>query len=176
MTDTRTRIATHVSATPGIHFNALVRELNLAPGQAQYHLRDLRREEELVRERLYGKTQYYPPGYDDRERRVLALLRRETARDILCYLIEYGPARPAVVSDDLDIARSTLEWQLDRLLKQDLVEKQYGAEKRVRLVLVAPSEAARLLQEVTPSVSERLADRFVRLTDRLLSDAENGEG
>jgi predicted transcriptional regulator len=175
MTEARTHVAAHVSATPGVHFNELVEATGLAPGQVQYHLKVLEGNEELRRERLYGKTHYYPPDYDDRERRVLALLRRETARDVLLYLVEGEPARPAAVAEDLDIARSTLEWQLDRLIEQGLIEKRYGTNNRVRLILAQPSETARLLRAVVPSLPERLADRFVRLTDRLLGDVENGE-
>jgi len=175
MTDTRIRIANHVSATPGIHFSGLVHELDLASGQVQYHLRDLRASGAVRQEQLYGKTHYYPPEYDDRERRVLALLRRETARDILTYLIERGSARPAAVAEDLDIARSTLEWQLDRLIEQNLVEKRYDSHNRVRLELANPSKTARLIRDVVPSFSARMADRFVRLTDRLLDDIANTE-
>jgi predicted transcriptional regulator len=171
MSEQRARIARYVSATPGVHFNALVRELGLAPGQAQYHLRVLRKERDVVEEHLYGKTHYYPPGYGDRERRVLGLLRRETARDVLVYLLEHRSARPTAVAEDLDIARSTLEWHLDRLVEQDLVEKRYASHDHVRLVLDDPEELARLISDVDPSLIERMADRFVRLTDRLLDDA-----
>ena len=90
MTDTRTRLAKHVSATPGVHFNGLVEQSGLAPGQVQYHLRRLRADGVVRQERLYGKTHYYPPEYDDRERRALALLRRETARDVLLALLDDG--------------------------------------------------------------------------------------
>ena len=40
-TDTRERIAAHVEHNPGVHFSELVRDLDLAPGQVQYHLRRL---------------------------------------------------------------------------------------------------------------------------------------
>jgi predicted transcriptional regulator len=176
MSDQRARIADCVSATPGIHFSALVRQLDLAPGQLQYHLRTLQGERDVIEERLYGKTHYYPPGYGDRERRVLGLLRRETTRDVLVRLLKGGSARPAAVSADLDIARSTLEWHLDRLVEQDVIEKRYDAHERVRLVLADPGELARLLGEVDPSSTERMADRFVRLTDRLLDDAADRDG
>jgi predicted transcriptional regulator len=175
MTDPRARVAKHISATPGIHFNELVDQSGLAPGQVQYHLQSLRKSETVLEERLYGKTHYYPPEYDDRKRRFLALLRRETARDVLLYLVEHEPARPAAVAEDLDIARSTLEWQLDRLIEQDLIEKHYGTGNRVRLMLTNRPETAHSLREVAPSFSERMADRFVRLTDRLLGDIENDE-
>ncbi|PSP72097.1 ArsR family transcriptional regulator [Halobacteriales archaeon QS_3_64_16] len=168
MTDTRTRLAKHVSATPGVHFNRLVEQSGLAPGQVQYHLRRLRADKKVRQERLYGKTHYYPPEYDDRERRTLALLRRETAREILCYLLEHETARPMAIADHLDIARSTLEWQLDRLVEQGLVEKRYDERNRVRLSLADSREIARLLRDVAPSLADRMADRFVRLTDRLL--------
>jgi predicted transcriptional regulator len=170
MTDTRTRLAKQVAATPGIHFNGLVERSGLAPGQVQYHLRRLRADGAVHQERLYGKTHYYPPEYDDRERRALALCRRETARDVLVALLEGGPERPGPLADRLDIARSTLEWQLDRLVEQDLLEKRYDERGRVRLVLVDPAETERLLGEIAPSIADRMADRFVRLTDRLLED------
>ncbi|MGM0397617.1 MAG: winged helix-turn-helix transcriptional regulator, partial [Halobacteriota archaeon] len=38
MVETRTRIAEAVRTQPGIHFNGLVRSLDLATGQVQYHL------------------------------------------------------------------------------------------------------------------------------------------
>jgi len=175
MTDTRTRLAKHVSATPGVHFNGLVEQSGLAPGQVQYHLRRLRADGVVRQERLYGKTHYYPPEYDDRERRALALLRRETARDVLLALLDDGSKRPGALADRLDIARSTLEWQLDRLVEQGLLEKQYDERGRVRLVLTDPSETRRLLGEIDPSTADRMADRFVRLTDRLLDNAADGD-
>ena len=171
MSDVRHDIRKRVSTDPGIHFNALVRELDLAAGQTQYHVRRLLRSGEIVSEELYGRTHYYPTDYDDWDRRALALLRRETCRDVLVYLIEYGPARPDEVTDELEIARSTLEWHLDHLLECELVEKQYGERNRVTLHLANPERTGKLLARVTPSVADRLVDRFTRLVDQLLEDA-----
>ena len=171
MSDVRHDIRNRVSTDPGIHFNALVRELDLASGQTQYHVRRLLRSGEIVSEELYGRTHYYPTDYDDWDRRALALLRRETCRDVLVYLIEHGPARPDEVADALGIARSTLEWHLDHLLECDLVEKRYGERNRVTLHLASPERTGKLLARVTPSVADRLVDRFTRLVDSLLEDA-----
>jgi hypothetical protein len=68
MTETRTRTADHIRTHPGIHFNALVRALDLAPGQTQYHLKRLLADNTVVAEHLYGRTHYYPPDYNDWER------------------------------------------------------------------------------------------------------------
>ena len=171
MSETRNRIATYVRTHPGVHFNELVATLDLAPGQVQYHLHRLLNNDVFVREALYGRTHYFPPKYDAWERGVLSLVRRETTRDILAYLIEHGPSRPDPVSDDLGIARSTLEWHLDHLVEQEVVEKRRDARSRVTLVLARPEATGWLLQEITPSLPERFVDRFARLVDQLLEDA-----
>jgi len=172
MTAQRHRIDRYVTAHPGVHFNELVRVLDLAPGQVQYHVRRLRRDDRLVAERLYGQTHYYPPTYDRDDRRAIALMRRETARDVLCYLVERGPTRPATVADDLDIARSTLEWHLDRLVEGDLVTKHRDERGRVTLALERPTATVALLDEIDVPLPDRLVDRFTRLVDRLLSEPE----
>lgn len=170
MSDTRERIADRIRAEPGIHFNALVRRLDLAPGQVQYHLQRLLRDDGLVEEPLYGRTHYYPATYDAWDRRVLALLRRETVTDVVSYLLEQGPTSPDTVADDLGIARSTLEWHLDRLTEQDLVTKERDAHNRVTLTLAQPTETVRLLHEADPTLFERMVDRFTRLVDHLLDE------
>lgn len=170
MTRQRDRIQEYIATHPGEHFNALTRTLDLAPGQVQYHLKKLRGQGAVVEEHLYGRTHYYTPEYDEWERSAIAVLRRETARDILFYLLEHGSARPDTVADDLGIARSTLEWHLNHLVEQDLVEKQRDKRNHVTLVVSRPTETVQLLEEITPSLSDRMLDRFIRLVDSLLSE------
>jgi predicted transcriptional regulator len=165
VTEQRERIHDYVATHPGQHFSALGRALDLAPGQVQHHLKNLVREDRVIEEHLYGRTHYYTPEYDPRERRVIAVLRRETARDVLFYLLEGGPAEPGGVAEALDIARSTLEWHLDHLVEQDLVEKRRNGT--VTLDVTDEAETVRLLKEITPSLSDRMLDRFTRLVDDL---------
>ena len=166
MSKVRERIRDHVAAHPGVHFNELVRRLDLAPGQVQHHLKRLT-PDAVVAESLYGRTHYYPPAYDEWERGALALLRRETARDVLEALAA-GPRAPDAVAAEVGIARSTLEWHLDHLLERDLVEKAYDERGRVTLSLARPAETADLLGAVEPSLPDRLVDRFTRLVDSFL--------
>ena len=175
MSDTRDQIRAHVRANAGIHFNELVRESAFAPGQIQYHVRRLVDADDVVREELYGQTHYYPPEYDAWERAALALFRRETVREIVLYLIERGPSRPAAVADHLEIARSTLEYHLDHLVERDIVAKEYGERNRVTLSLARPDRTAALLSEISPTAPGRLVDRFTRLVDGLLEDASGAQ-
>ena len=168
MSEPRRQIRQQVQATPGIHFNDLVRTLGLAPGQLQHHLRRLVDDERLTRERHYGRTHYYPPSYDSWERGALALLDRETARGILVVLLEAGPTRPATLASELDVARSTIEHHLSNLEAEDVVEKRRDPGYRVIVVLSRPEETATLLRTIDPSLTARLSDRFERLVDDLL--------
>lgn len=166
----RARIADAVAEAPGIHFSELVRRLDLAPGQVQYHVKRLLRRDEVLEERLYGRTHYYPPSFDEWERGAVALLRRETARDVVTSLLADGPAGPASVAEDLGLARSTVEWHVGRLADRGLVEKRRDGRNRVTLVPARPQETVRLLAAVEPSLPDRLVDRFARLVDSLLAD------
>ena len=175
MSETRDRIARHVHTHPGVHFNDLVRTLDLAPGQVQYHLKQLLTADSVVDEQLYGQTHYYPPECDGWRRGALALLRRETVGDIVAVLCEHGSARPQWVADELDIARSTLEWHLDHLVEESVVVKNRDERNHVTLTLAQPDETAALLDEISPSTPERMVDRFTRLTDRLLDEPRSSE-
>jgi predicted transcriptional regulator len=171
MSKTRKRVARRIHTAPGIHFNELVRVLDLAPGQVQYHLKQLCSSGAVTDEQRYGRTHYYPPECNEWRRGALSLLRRETAGDIVALLCDRGPTRPQAIADDLDIARSTLEWHADHLTDQDVIVKERDERNHVTLALVRPVETARLLREVTPSSPALMVDRFIRLTDRLLEDA-----
>ncbi len=169
MTEQRERIHEYIATNPGEHFSGLARALNLAPGQVQYHIKKLRCQDRVIKEHLYGRTHYYTPGYDAWERGAIALLRRETARDVLIYLLDEGPSKPTTVADALDIARSTLEWHLDHLVAQELITKCRDTQNRVTLAVSHPQKTAHLLDEITPSLSDQMLDRFTRLMDNLLS-------
>lgn len=172
MNETRKQISRRIHAAPGVHFNELVRSLDLAPGQVQYHLKQLLSAGVIADEQLYGQTHYYPSECDSWRRGALSLLRRETAGDIVVVLLEHESARPRIVADELDIARSTLEWHLDHLTEQSVVEKRRDEHNHVTLVLVRPTETARLLNQARPSTPARMVDRFIRLTDRLLDEPD----
>jgi len=165
----RRRILERVRTDPGVHFNALVRGLDMAPGQVQYHLKRLLGED-VVAEDCYGRTHYYPPSYDAWERRALALLRRETSADVVAVLLESGGTPATEVAERVGIARSTLSWHAERLIDAGLVEKRRGPGGRVTLDVARPARTARLLRRARPTLPGRLVDRFTRLVDSLLGE------
>ena len=159
------QVRSHVETKPGVHFNALAADLDIATGQAQYHLRKLRRAGDIIAEEIQGKTHYYSREYGPWERRVLAFARRETARTILLHLLESGTLSADGLSDRLGVARSTVSWHVSALAEAGILEKSYGERGRVIVSLTDPDETRRLLAAVRPSLADRLIDRFTRLVD-----------
>lgn len=173
MSTTRSEIRECIYDHPGIHFNAISRTLDIATGQTQYHLRRLARGEEVQKETICGRTHYYPPTFSDWERHAIALLRRETTREIVLLLLKDDDLSPGEIADRLDLARSTVEWHLDRLIEHDLASKQAVANVDGATLLVTlerDTELYRLLREIEPRFLDRLVDRFSRLTDELLDE------
>lgn len=168
MSEVRTRIRRHLHKYPGTHVSGVVRELELGPGQVQYHLDALRSSGRVVAERYRGRTHYYPRETAAGDRRAIAVLRRETARDIVVYLIETGPSRPQAVTDALAIARGTLEYHLEPLCAEGLVAKHRSDGGAVTLIVPDPEPTLELVATTSPSSTDRFVDRFTRLVDVLL--------
>lgn len=166
MSDTRERIATHVRNHPGVHFSELAAALDLANGQVQYHTRRLLSDDDLVRETVAGRTHFFLPGYDAADREAIALVHRETVRDVVRHLCA-GASSPDATAAAVGIARSTLQYHVGNLRAADLVEKEHDGG-RVRLTLTDSERAARLLDTVEPSRTDRAVDRFTSLLDDAL--------
>jgi predicted transcriptional regulator len=167
VSDVRDRIERRIGDDPGIYFNELVRELDLAAGQVQYHLRRLTDADAVEAAELFGRTHYYPPEYGDWERSALALLRRETSAEIVATLLDDGPQRPVDVAERVGIARSTLAWHADRLVDAGLLEKRFDGHQ---LVVADERRTAVLLETADPTLPERLVDRYTRLVDLFLEE------
>lgn len=167
MTETRTRVRSHVEANPGVHFNAIGRALDIATGQTQYHLRRLLESGSLRRLEVSGRTHYFPAGYSETEQAAIALLRRETTREIVLLLLDDEIDRPAELADSAGVARSTVEWHLGTLVDHGFAEKVRDG-RTVSVRLTEPELLRELLVAIDPGVPDRLVDRFARLVDSLL--------
>ena len=170
MSNTRSRIRNCVSREPGIHFNEILRRLDIATGQTQYHLRRLVRSGKLEKVSVAGRTHYYPPTFSPWERQAIALLRRETTREIVLFLLRNEPSAPGKIAERLDLARSTIEWHLSRLVEHDIVSKERAESGSQVVTLTDDQSVYRLLREIEPRLLDRVVDRFSRLTDELLEE------
>ena len=161
--DSRRAIYQRIADTPGIHFRALLEELDYAQGTLQYQLRWLA-DEGLIEASDDGKyTRYYPEAdFDEADQTVMNALRREYSRRILAHLLADGPLSTNELSDRIGKADSTVSWHLSNLADADLVTKDRDGRSVVYRVS-DPDRVAYLYTVHRQSFTDRVVDRLLGL-------------
>ncbi|MFB6092961.1 MAG: winged helix-turn-helix transcriptional regulator [Haloquadratum sp.] len=161
----RREIYQRIADAPGVHFRALLDELEYAQGTLQYHLRWLE-SEGLVAVSDDGKyTRYYPAAeFDEADRTVMNALRREYSRRVLAHLLADGPLSTTELSDRLDKAQSTVSWHLSKLAEAGLVTKARDGRSVVYDVS-DPDRVRHLYTLHRPSFTDKVVDRILGLWD-----------
>jgi predicted transcriptional regulator len=161
--DSRRAIYQRIADTPGIHFRALLEELDYAQGTLQYQLRWLA-DEGLIEASDDGKyTRYYPEAdFDEADQTVMNALRREYSRRILAHLLADGPLSTNELSDRIGKADSTVSWHLSNLADADLVTKERDGRSVVYRVS-DPDRVAYLYTVHRQSFTDRVVDRLLGL-------------
>lgn len=122
--ETRKEIFEHVQANPGIHFSQLKRDLNMETGLLQHHLRTLEDHDILTSEDHQGKRRLFvAQELDEEERAILSLLRYETTRHILLFLLEETTARNRAIAEELGVSPPTVSWHVSRLVENGIVSE-----------------------------------------------------
>lgn len=161
--DSRRTIYQRIADTPGIHFRALLEELDYAQGTLQYQLRWLA-DEGLIEASDDGKyTRYYPEAdFDEADQTVMNALRREYSRRILAHLLADGPLSTNELSDRIGKANSTVSWHLSNLADADLLTKERDGRSVVYQVS-DPDRVAYLYTVHRQSFTDRVVDRLLGL-------------
>ena len=161
--DSRRAIYQRIADTPGIHFRALLEELDYAQGTLQYQLRWLA-DEALIEASDDGKyTRYYPEAdFDEADQTVMNALRREYSRRILAHLLADGPLSTNELSGRIAKANSTVSWHLSNLADADLVTKERDGRSVVYRVS-DPDRVAYLYTVHRQSFTDRVVDRLLGL-------------
>jgi predicted transcriptional regulator len=164
--DSRRVIYQRIADTPGIHFRALLDDLDYAQGTLQYQLRWLA-DEGLIDVSDDGKyTRYYPAAdFDETDQTVMNALRREYSRRVLAHLLADGALSTSELSDRIGKAQSTVSWHLSNLAEADLVTKERDG-RRVVYDVDDPKRVRRLYTLYRQSFTDRVVDRLLGLWNR----------
>jgi predicted transcriptional regulator len=159
----RRAIYQRIVDSPGVHFRALLDDLDYAQGTLQYHLRWLT-DEGLVDTSEDGKyTRYYPAeAFDEADRAVMNALRREYSRRVLAHLVADGPLSTGELSERIGKANSTVSWHLSNLAEADLVTKERDG-RRVLYRVTDPERVTRLYVVHQQTFTDRVVDRLLDL-------------
>jgi len=166
---TRRRILEFIASHPGAHLRDICRELGLAMGDVQYHVRRLEREERIhsVRRGLYKF--FYPANlFGEKQRHVLSMLSLDRPRELLLNMVEHPQSTQEWLAEATHISQPTVSWHLKRLVELGIVSKRHEG-RVVTYEVVGGREIATFIKTYHPTVwerwSSRLADIFIAYSD-----------
>lgn len=158
----RKRLIQLIEEFPGLHLREIARQANMSEALALYHLDQLE-EAGAVESRTEEQfRRFFPaeaPSIEERDRDLMALLRQRVPLQIALYLLDVEDATHGEITKQLQLAKSTVSYHLDKLTKADFVVQEDG-----RIRLREPRRVERLLLRWEPPRS--LTDRFTTLWTR----------
>jgi len=166
--NSRKQIYNLINSNPGLHFREIQRRTNIAVGSLQYHL-DVLKKKHLIRIEKDGKFNrfYSIRGTQLGENeRLMELLRKETTRRILIYLIEHPGATNQEIANNLNINNSSVSWQLDKLWQEGILEKEKEG-KETKFFIIVRDKIKDLLINYRKTFLDEIVDRFVETWENI---------
>jgi len=119
---TRVQIYNFIKNNPGINFRGICNSLTLPIGVVQYHLAVLTKGG-LISNRRDGRNKRYfeSKKFSSIEKKILSVLRQETAAKILAILHDDESASHGKLAQRLNISSQALTWHMKRLKESGLV-------------------------------------------------------
>lgn len=158
----RKRLVQLVEKFPGLHLREIARQAEMSEALALYHLDQLE-EAGVVESRTEEQfRRFFPaeaPSVEEEDRDLMALLRQRVPLQIALYMLDVGKATHGDITKELQLAKSTVSYHLDKLANADFVLQEEG-----KFRLREPRRVERLLLRWEPPQS--LTDRFTTLWTR----------
>lgn len=131
--ENRKQIIDSILEDPGIHFNDLLRETDLAPGNLVWHL-DILETYKVIKKKRIGNYVAFIPYYSKNplSNIDLKLQKSELTLKVLKLIKKNPGIWNSKISENLDVHRKTVQYHIDKLLELELVfRKQDGSRKRI---------------------------------------------
>lgn len=135
---------------PGISFRDLVRISSLTNGIISHYLSQLQKKGFLRIKRQGRRLWLFANDMPSEEMEFISQLRNETARKIVSFLLEEGPAPFCTLAEKIDKSPASISVHLSRLNRKGFVSKMNGIHPPY--LLKDPGFAARTISKIRPEV------------------------
>ena len=154
----------YIKNYPGSHLRKISKELSLGMGDTQHHLKFLENKGVVRSRRMRMYKVYYDVSIiEGRQESILAVLRQETSRAILLYLVETPGATQGDLAKHLGLSSPTVNWHMSRLSEIGLINYRKDGRFVKYFIEGDVKEIARLIRLFYPALWERLSARLVDL-------------
>ena len=165
------KILRFIQKKPGCHLRLIKNELGISIGSVQYQLAQLEKKQSITSARQGSYKYYFASGvFKDNEKNILQVLRQETARNILMFIIEQKNPTQTDIVNRIGISAASVNWHVRHLIDFKIIERA----KRGKCTIYQLSHSidskniVTLLKNYYPSIwdkwSDRLAEMFLSLS------------
>ena len=159
---TQDKIVKYVTEIPGIRYRELLRMTGLSNGVLSYHLRSLDNSGRIKVNRVNNRiTRYFSYDVSSKESYVIGLLRQETTRKIILYILEKGTCGFHDIMIHTKKVPSTISWHLTRLKAANIVKVRKQNEFNYYEIGMDRLILQDLLSKYTISFTEKIVDNYV---------------
>lgn len=163
----RDRIYSNIVQNPGLHFREIQRRTTIATGALQYHL-DYLKKKGFVREEKQGKfSHFYALQNQDVDSSLMNLLRQESVRKIVVFLMQKRRATLPTISKNVLLSLSTTSFHMQKLVNSGVV-MQKTIQGKLYFFLSDKEGVLKLLVEYRASFLDSLVDNFIDLWEKEL--------
>lgn len=144
---TRELILAYIVANPGVYLREVADDLDFSMGVVQYHIWALTKDGEVEDCRAGRFRRFFDAGtFQELERKVISLLRQETAGRILTLLSKDGHLTHTNLARVLGISSQALSWQIARLRTMGVVQAS-GFQGRVGRAYALPESVSQVVAQ-----------------------------
>jgi predicted transcriptional regulator len=165
--DTAERIMQYIQRNPGCHLRKIKDMIGISQGTVQYHTDRLEKMGRIISTRSGLYKHYFPVGIiHGNEKEILQILRQETSRQILMFIVERQAPTQTDIVKNIGISASSVNWHMRRLIELKLVEEiKEGKYKRYQLEnrKVSSKYITTLMRNYYPVVWEKWSDRLIEI-------------
>ena len=159
---TQDKIVKYVNEIPGIRYRELLRMTGLSNGVLSYHLRCLDNSGRIRINRVNNRvTRYFSYDVSSKESYVIGLLRQETTRKIILYILEKGACGFNDIMIHTRKVPSTISWHMTRLKAANIVKVRRQNEFNYYEIGMDRLILQDLLSKYTTSFTEKIVDNYV---------------
>ncbi len=156
------KIVKYVNEIPGIRYRELLRMTGLSNGVLSYHLRSLDNSGKIRVNRVNNRvTRYFSYDVSTHESYMIGLLRQETTRKIILYILEKGVCGFNDILIHTRKVPSTISWHMGRLKAANIVKVRKQNEFNYYEVGMDRQILQDLLSKYTRSFTEKIVDDYV---------------
>jgi predicted transcriptional regulator len=157
----RRELYQYINNNPGMHMRAIERALEISLGDIRYHL-DYLEKNGLISSRTdeYRKTYFSATDIHHGDRDTLAILRQDSPRKILLFLINQPFAYFQDIQQELKRSKSTTSFHLKKLKKCNIIEIKNEDNKNIYSIS-NKEQVVRLLITYRSSFFDDAIDRAV---------------